>query len=71
MKRTEYLNRCQRWAVSKDKSCLVSYNGSTYSPYGYILTFKPNGQSEHTAMMNDLKANTVYYGVLSKVEDAK
>jgi hypothetical protein len=71
MKRAEYLNRCQRWAVSKDKSCLVSYNGNTYSPYGYILSFKLNGQPEHTAMMKDLKANAIYYGVLSKVEAAK
>jgi hypothetical protein len=57
--------------VSGDKSCLVSYKGNTYSPYGYILSFKPNGQPEHTAMMKDLKANAVYYGTLSKVEEAK
>ena len=71
MKRAEFLNRCQRWAVNKDNSCLVSYKGNTYSPYGYILSFKPNGQPEHTAMMNDLKSNTIYYGILSKVEEAK
>lgn len=71
MKRAEYLNRCQRWAVSKDKSCLVLYDGNKYSPYGYILSFKPNGQPEHTAIMKDLKANAIYYGILSKVEDAK
>ena len=71
MKRSEYLNRCQQWAANKDKSCLVSYQGNTYSPYAYILSFKENGQTEHTAIMKDLKANAIYYGILSKVEDAK
>ena len=71
MKRGEYLNRCQRWAVSKDKSCLVSYKGNTYSPYAYILSFDSTGKPEHTAIMKDLKANAIYYGILSKVEDAK
>ncbi len=71
MKRGEYLNRCQRWAASKDKDCLVEYKGNTYSPYAYILSFKENGQPEHTAMMKDLQANAIYYGILSKVEDAK
>lgn len=71
MKRAEYLNRCQRWAVNKDRSCLVSYKGETYSPCAYILSFKENGQPEHTAIMKDLKANAIYYGALSKVEDAK
>lgn len=71
MKRSEYLNRCQRWAVSKDESCLVSYKGNTYSPYAYILSFDSTGKPEHTAMMKDLKANAIYYGVLSKVEEAK
>ena len=71
MKRAEYLKRCQWWAASKDKSCLVSYKGNTYSPYAYILSFKENGQPEHTALMKDLKANAVYYGILSTVEAAK
>lgn len=71
MKRSEYLSRCRRWAVDKDKSCLVEYNGSVCSPCGYILSFKPNGQPEHTAMMKDLKANAIYYGILAKVEAAK
>lgn len=71
MKRGEYLNRCQLWASNKDKSCLVSYKGNTYSPYAYVLSFKENGKPEHTAMMKDLKANAIYYGILEKVEEAK
>lgn len=71
MKRSEYLRRCQEWAANRDTSCLVEYKGSTYSPYGYILSFKPNGEPEHTAMMNDLKSNTVYYGSLKNVMEAK
>ena len=69
MKRSDFLNRCQRWAVSKDKSCLVEYNGNVYSPYAYVLSFKENGETEHTAMMKDLKANAIYYGILQKVEE--
>ena len=71
MKRAEYLNRCQRWAVSKEKSCLNEYKGNVYSPYAYILSFDGNGKPEHTAMMKDLKASAIYYGILSKVEEAK
>ena len=71
MKRAEYLDRCQRWAVRNDKSCLIEYNGNTYSPYAYILSFDSYGKPEHTAIMKDLKANAIYYGVLSKVEAAK
>lgn len=71
MKRSEYLSRCQRWATSKDKSCLVEYKGNIYSPEAYVLSFDGAGKPEHTAMMKDLKANAIYYGVLSKVEEAK
>lgn len=71
MKRAEYLNRCQRYAVSKDRDCLIKYKGNTYSPCAYILSFDSSGKSEHTVMMKDLKANAIYYGILSKVEDAK
>lgn len=71
MKRAEYLKRCQRYTACKDKGCLIEYKGNIYAPYAYILSFKENGEPEHTAMMKDLKANAIYYGILSKVEGAK
>jgi hypothetical protein len=71
MDRKRFLELCQRYSFTKNKSCLVKYKDSVYYPYGYIMTFKDNGEPEHTAMMKDLKANAVYYGVLSKVEESK
>lgn len=38
--------------------CKVEYDGITYYPEGYELSFK-KGATVHTAILHDLKANSV------------
>lgn len=58
------------WEWSYTDDDLVIDNGIKYIPYGYRLTFK-NGEPIHTAMLQDLKANSETYASLEKVIDCK
>ena len=77
MDRAEYLEMCKRVAVLprgiKDirkppHSLWVRYDNIAYYPLGYMLTFDKCGQPIHTAILHDLKANSVLNCDLSKVE---
>lgn len=76
MDRTEYLNLCKRVSLllpsiptllaSLPTDCLVEYDGTTYYPQSYQLSFD-EGRSIHTAILHDLKANSVIRCPLDKV----
>lgn len=68
MDRTEYLNLCKKVSVITPElsDSLVEYEGITYYPQGYQLSFD-NGNAVHTAIIHDLKANSVMCVPLDKV----
>ena len=77
MDRTEFLEMCRKVAVlpsgikdirNTPPSLWVKYNDMTFYPVGYKLTFDKYGQPMHTAILHDLKANSVINCDLSKVE---
>ena len=77
VERAEYLQMCQKCSVLKSKCCRIKenvpddlkviYNGTIYYPVAYELSFK-NGKTQHTAVLHDLKSNSVTYADLSKVD---
>lgn len=77
MERAEYLQMCQKCSVLKSGILGIKedvpddlkaiYNGTIYYPIAYELSFK-NGETQHTAILHDLKANSVTHAELSKVD---
>lgn len=77
MERNEYLQMCQKCSVLKSGCCgikesvpddlKVIYDGTIYYPVAYELSFA-NGETQHTAILHDLKANSVTHAELSKVD---
>ena len=77
MQRTEYLKLCQKVSVLKNGLCgikenvpnelKVIYNGITYYPVSYELSFDDKGNVTHTAIVHDLNANAITYADLEKV----
>ena len=67
MERKRYLELCQKYAVDGDIKVL--YKGALYHPYRYELGFNDKGNSIHTAILKDLKANSVVYTMLENVEE--
>ncbi|MBQ8766581.1 MAG: hypothetical protein IJZ16_07235 [Clostridia bacterium] len=70
MNRTEYLNLCKKVSIllrGISDDCLVEYDGITYYPQGYQLSFT-KGQAIHTAILHDLKAHSVMYCSLGSVK---
>ena len=77
MDRAEYLEMCKRVAVLPDgiggvkkvpPELHLKYNGMTFYPTGYTLTFTKDGKPLHTAILHDLKANSILKCDLLKVE---
>ena len=78
MQRTEYLELCQKVSVMKNGICgikenvpnelMVVYNGITYYPVSYELSFDDKGNVIHKAILHDLKANSITNADLGKVE---
>ena len=76
MQRTEYLELCQKVSVLKNGICgikenvpnelKVIYNGIKYYPVSYELSFD-NGKPTHTAILHDLKANSITNADLKRV----
>lgn len=76
MNRKLYLELCQRVSVLKNGICgikenvpdelKVIYNGIAYYPVSYELSFD-NGKPTHTAILHDLKANSITRVDLGKV----
>ena len=77
MQRTEYLELCQKVSVLPERICgikdkvpvelLVVYNGITYYPEKYTLSFN-KGQPIHTAILHDLYANAITEAKLERVK---
>lgn len=68
MDRTEYLNLCKKVSVLPNipDDCQVEYEGVTYYPQAYQLSFI-KGTTVHTAILHGLKAKSVMYCPLDKV----
>lgn len=67
MERKRYLELCQKYAVGCDTR--VKYKNTEYRPYRYELGFDSNGNSIHTAILKDLKANSVIYVMLKDIKE--
>ena len=68
MERKRYLELCQKYAVGGD--IRVKLKGTEYHPYRYELGFDDKGNSIHTAILKDLKANSVVYTMLEDVKES-
>ena len=67
MERKRYLELCQRYAVGGD--IRVKYKDTEYHPCRYELGFDGNGNTIHTGILKDLKANSVVYAMLENVKE--
>lgn len=67
MERKRYLELCQKYAVGCD--IRVKLKDTEYHPYRYELGFNNKGNSIHTAILKDLKANSVVYTMLEEVKE--
>lgn len=80
MDRTEYLHLCQRVSTLKSgifgikenvpDDLKVVFNGIVYYPVAYELSFD-KGQTVHKAILHDLKANSITYADLNRVDKQK
>ena len=78
MDRKLYLELCQKVSVLKNGICdikenvpnelMVVYNGIKYYPVAYELSFDDKGNVRHTAILHDLKANSIINADLRKVK---
>ena len=66
MERKLYFELCQRQAMKG--GVLVEYDGVTFSPYAYELRFDSFGNTKHTAILKDKKANSFIYCDLQDVK---
>jgi hypothetical protein len=67
MNRKEYLELCQKHSVISTANITVNFDGISYYPVGYKMTFDNNGNPLHTAILKDLKANCIVECRLDKV----
>lgn len=49
---------------------MVAYSGAKYLPIAYKLSFMGDGSVRHTAVLKDIKADSVIEARLDKVESA-
>lgn len=78
MDRAVFLEMCRKVAVLpkgvggvKDTppELRLKYNGVTFYPIGYKLTFTKEGKPSHTAILHDLKTNSILECNLLKVTE--
>lgn len=67
MERKLYFELCQSQAMKG--GVLVEYSGIAYHPYAYELKFQPDGKFRHTAILKDIKANSLVYCNLWDVKE--
>lgn len=67
MERKQYLELCQKYVIGCD--IRVKYKETEYHPYRYELGFDDTGKSIHTAILKDLKANSVVYVILKDIKE--
>lgn len=78
--RKEFLQICQKVSVLPETTMYmktaippeltVMCEGIQFYPIGYEMTFK-QGNSQHTAILHDMKSRSVVYADLDKVEKYK
>ena len=78
--RAEFLQMCQKVSMLKSGICGVKenvpddlkviHNDIAYYPVAYELSFN-NGETQHTAMLHDLNANSITYADLGRVDKFK
>ena len=81
MDRNIFLQMCQKVSVLKNGVCgikenvpdelMVVYNGINYYPVAYELSFDDKGNARHTAILHDLKANSIMNADLRNVKNIK
>ena len=77
MDRKLYIALCQKVSVLKNGICgikedvpnelMVVWSGIKYYPVAYELSFDDKGNVRHTAILHDLKANSIINADLGKV----
>lgn len=67
MNRKEYLELCQKYSAIPTANITVNFDGIKYFPVGYKMTFDKTGNSLHTAILKDLRANCIVECRLDKV----
>lgn len=77
IERNIFLQMCQKVSVLKNGICgikenvpnglMVVYNDIKYYPVAYELSFDDKGNVRHTAILHDLKANSITSADLGKV----
>ena len=67
MERKQYLELCQKCAVGGDIK--VKHKNILYRPYRYELGFDDKGNTIHTAILKDLKANSVVCVMLESIKE--
>lgn len=50
---------------------IVFHDNKPYYPQSYMLSFDKRGNSIHTAILHDLKANSIIYVKLENVKEEK
>jgi hypothetical protein len=78
MDRAKFLDMCRAVAVlpkgvgevkTVPPELHVKFNGVTFYPIGYKLSFTKDGKPSHTAILHDLKANSILECDLLKVKE--
>ena len=78
MDRTKFLELTRRVSMKSamyrhpefSDSEMVAYSGAKYLPIAYKLSFMGDGSVRHTAVLRDIKADSVIEARLDKVESA-
>ena len=78
MERNDYLKLCQKTAMKftrpdwkkaeVDSEYIVHLGGRPYIAYGYEMTFSETGYPNHTAILEDIKSDTLVYVNVGKVD---
>ena len=69
MERKRYLELCQKYAVGED--IRVLYKETEYYPCRYELGFDSSGKSTHTAILSDIKTNSLIYCRLDDIKESE
>ena len=78
MDRKQYIELCRQCSMLKSgllgikcnvpDNLKVTYNGAEYYPVAYELSFNAAGETVHTAIIHDLKANSICHVLLRDVK---
>lgn len=79
MDRTKFLELTRRVSMKSamyrhpefDDSEMVAYSGAKYLPIAYKLSFMGDGSVRHTAVLKDIKADSVVEARLDEVDEVE